>query len=107
MVWVIFGIFVIIGLFVFQTIKTAALNNDPVQPELTRLILEMMANGATDDAQTIFQVSVASRLMTRMIDPKEWGTRLAHALSTVRPMLNEEGYAVARVIVRRVATQVR
>ena len=101
-------IFVIIviavaALWGFTVMKTAALNRDPVQQELAHLIMEMMANGATEDAQLIFSVSTTRAMMTRMIDPREQQTRLAHALSMVKPMLNPVGYETARQIIRGIA----
>lgn len=93
----------VVAVWGFMVMKTAAMNRDPVQQELAHLIMEMMANGATQEAQLIFSVSSTRAMMTRMIDPREQQTRLAHALSMVKPMLNPIGYDTARQIIRGMA----
>ncbi|WP_339933256.1 hypothetical protein [uncultured Brevundimonas sp.] len=102
--WIVIAVVVAVVGWIALTIgKTASLNNDPVQKELCHLILEMMANGATSDAQMIFVVSQARCLMTAFVDPSQHQTRLAHALSMAKPLLNEEGFQLARNIVRGIA----
>ena len=102
--WIVISIVVaVVAAWSFMVMKAAAMNRDPVQQELARLIMEMMANGATDDAQLIFSLSSTRAMMTRMIDPREQQTRLAHALSMVKPMLNPLGYDTARQIIRGMA----
>lgn len=100
---VVVGIVAVVMVWGVMVMKTAAMNRDPVQQEIAHLIMEMMANGATQDAQLIFNVSSTRVLMTRMIDPRERHTRLAHALSMVKPMLNPLGYGTARQIIRQIA----
>lgn len=99
--WIIIGIVavVFIGILAFIA-KVGAMNNDPVQRELAELIVEMMANEATDDAVMLFTVSSTRAMMMRGLDISETQTRLAHALSLAKPRLNEEGYRVAQQIIR-------
>ena len=102
--WIVIIIVVaVVAAWSFMVMKAAAMNRDPVQQELARLIMEMMANGATDDAQLIFSLSSTRAMMTRMIDPREQQTSLAHAISMVKPMLNPLGYDTARQIIRGMA----
>ena len=102
--WIAIGIAAVIGVvFVFSVMKTAGLNQDPVQQELAGLILEMMEGEATPSAQTLFIVSSQRLFMMRMIPPNEHHTRYAHALSLANKLLNAEGQAVARTIIRSMA----
>lgn len=81
--------------------RAAAMNRDPTQQELAHLIMEMMASGADEDAQLLFTVSSTRALMMAAVDPGERQTRLAHALSMVKPVLNPLGYETARRIIRQ------
>ena len=102
--WVLVGIVVIglIAIFAFIA-RIGTLNNDPVQRELCGLILEMMGNGATPDAQLIFTISSTRAMMMAGLDQSQQQTRLAHALSMAKPLLNEQGYLVAHRIIRSIA----
>ncbi len=103
MVWIAITGLVAIGVLLWTLLKVNRLNDDPVQKELAHLILEMMANGATTEAQTIFVVSSTRAMMMGFVNPRERHTRLAHALSIAKPMLNAHGYEVAKGILRSIA----
>ena len=97
---IIVGAIVAIIAVVWLIVKTQAMNNDPVQLQLADLIVEMMANEATDDAVMLFTISSTRAMMMAGLDIGETQTRLAHALSLAKPRLNEEGYRVAQQIIR-------
>lgn len=98
--WVIVGVTAIAVAIGFLLFRTARLNGDPVQQELSELILEMMANGADESAQTLFAVSSQRVFIMSMIPPEQQQNRLAHALSLANAQLNPTGQAVARGIIR-------
>ncbi len=83
----------------FLALQLSALNNDPIQKELSDLILKMMANGATADAQAVFLLAKARVLEAADIDPSEHQSRLAHALKMIASRLTADDLKRARTIV--------
>lgn len=81
--------------------RTAELNRDPTQRELGAIIIEYANSDLGERATYIFAVSTERALLGGMIlERKDQQTRLAHALSMVRPALSPKQYDFVRSVLR-------
>jgi hypothetical protein len=87
----------------YRLSKASRLKKDPLQHELTNLIIQMMVRGTDKRSQNMFIVnSTNSFTKAQVLDRSKQQSRLAHALLMARPALGRAGYERARSIVRRI-----
>ena len=101
---VLFGVVGAVGLFLLFKSRSGAierLNADPNQHELAMLTLEFANSSMDEEAQTLFRICTLNVFMRSLIgDRGEQQTRMAHALSLVRPNLTPIQFEQVRLIVR-------
>ena len=104
---VLFGIVFYVGKWLFRILfGVRRLNNDPLQQELASLLLEASEHNFSLPAQQILMVSSVRVLFEGMITSQsEKSTRLAHALSMVKPLLSPNHYQMAKMIYREIAKE--
>jgi hypothetical protein len=92
---------VLIYFYVRLVMKTARLNDDPLQNELAGLILEYANSNLDEDAATLFAVSSQRAFVMRMVtEQSEQQSRFAHALSLARQHLTPAQYEFVRTVLR-------
>ena len=100
-VWIAVVIGLVVATVWFMVARTARLNQDPLQHELASLLLEVLEGCFSTQATHLFVVSSTNAFIRGMVlDKGEQQTRLAHALSMLRPQLSPSHYEALRLFLR-------
>ena len=91
----------IILLVAWSVWRTARLNSDPLQHDLANLLAELLSSEFSETGVAIFEVSKTNRFVAAFVlSNREQQTRLAHALSLLRPNLTTDGYEALKQYLR-------